>query len=110
MGISHTSLQAYFGEVVKTLGERQQMVLEAFTHKENFTNTELASYLQRPINTITPRVFELRAKGLLNLHCVRPCKVTGRVAKCWKIKERLYSARAETIYPALVEPERELKN
>ena len=84
--IQETSLQAYFGEVIETLGMRQHQVLGAFTKKENFTNTELASFLQWPINTVTPRCLELRERGLVTEHCKRKCKVTGRSALCWEIK------------------------
>lgn len=80
-----TSLNVYFGEVMEKLGARQKSVLEAFTKKENFTNAELADFLQWPINTVTPRVFELRAEKVLREHCVRACQVTGRKAKCWEI-------------------------
>lgn len=84
--IQPTSLLSYYEEVLPTLGDRQKKVLEAFMQKENFTNTELAYFLQWPINTVTPRVFELRAKYLLVEDKIRPCKVTGRMAKAWRIK------------------------
>ncbi len=91
----YTSLAAYFGEVLETLGARQKKVLEAFTKKENFTNTEVADYLNLPINVITPRVFELRAKGLLREACVRECKVTSRKAKCWEIVPQHQEIKSE---------------
>jgi len=85
MNIQPTSLQAYFGEVVPSLGNRQKIVIEAFL-TNTFTNAELGKYLGWPINTVTPRVKELRDKGYLVEDCVRPCKVTGRNAKVWKLK------------------------
>lgn len=86
--VQHTSLQAYFGEVLKDLGRRQAEVLEVFT-RGNFTNAELALELRLPINSITPRVFELREKGLVEEDIVRQCKATGRKAKVWKLKNAL---------------------
>ena len=87
MTVADTSLLAYFGEVLPALGNRQQAVLLAFMEKESFTNAEVADFLQFPINTITPRVLELRIKGMLELDQVRPCKVTGRRAMAWRIKK-----------------------
>jgi len=84
-----TSLKAYHTDVLPTLGARQEAVLEAFKHKENFTNGELASFLEWPINTVTPRVFELRQKKILKKYSVRPCKVTGRICIAWEINLEL---------------------
>ena len=86
--IQQTSLKAYFEEVKPTLGKRQKVVLEAFKCKENFTNTELADFLQWPINCLTPRVFELREKGLLEEIKRRSCKVTGRTAIAWSLSKK----------------------
>jgi hypothetical protein len=38
----------------------------------------------RPINTITPRVFELRQIGLVEEVGKRKCRVTDRTAIAWK--------------------------
>jgi len=91
----YTSLASYFGEVLDTLGSRQKKVLEAFTQKENFTNTEVADFLQMPINTITPRTNELVKKGLLREACVRECKITSRKAKAWEIKPQHEEIKSE---------------
>lgn len=85
--IQETSLNAYLGEVVETLGTRQKAVLDAFTKKENFTNQELAEFLGWPINTVTPRCLELRRKGMLMLSGTRPCKSTGRMAMVFRLPE-----------------------
>lgn len=84
--IQSTTLIAYFGEILPDLGRRQAEVLEAFLKKENFTNAELAHFMGRPINTIVPRVFELRQKDLVEEEKIRICAVTGQKAKAWKIK------------------------
>lgn len=86
MNIQPTSLQAYFGEILPDLGRRQKAVLEVFT-MGSFTNAELANLLQWPINTITPRVKELRDLGLLVEDSIRKCSSTGRNAKAWKLKQ-----------------------
>ncbi len=88
MSVQDTSLKAYFGEVVDTLGARQRAVLEAFTKKEDFTNAELAEFLQWPINTVTPRTNELVKRRLLIEAKRRACKVTGRTVIAWTAKDK----------------------
>ena len=80
-----TSLEAY-EKVKKTLGKRQAEVLSAF-RGGNATNAELADYLRRPINTITPRTNELVKKGLVKEYSKRWCAVTGHKAIAWYVKQ-----------------------
>lgn len=87
MSVQDTSLQAYFGEVILTLGDRQKQVLAAFTKKEDFTNAELAEFLNWPINTVTPRTNELVKKQMVVEGDRRKCKVTGRMVIAWQLKE-----------------------
>jgi len=83
-----------FDEVKKTLGNRQLVVLEHLGWGDPKTNTELATMLNWPINTVVPRIFELREKGLVKEHCRRKCNITRRMAIAWRcrrideIKER----------------------
>ena len=48
------------------------------------TNTEIAHALSWPINTMTPRIFELRIKRKVEWHDNRPCRVTGKRAIAWR--------------------------
>ena len=48
------------------------------------TNTELADDLHWPINTVTPRVKELRGHFLVVEMCKRKCYITGRTAIEWR--------------------------
>lgn len=82
--IQDTSERAFVREVVPTLSERHQRVMEAL-EEGPATNTELASRLGWPINTVTPRVHELRKKGVVVEDGKRPCMVTGRTAYVWRI-------------------------
>ena len=84
--VRSTSLNVYRDEVEPTLSARQEAVLSAFSRRENFTNLELARFLEWEINTVTPRVKELRDKGILEEHCKRTCRISGRTASCWQIK------------------------
>ena len=89
MTMQNTSIQAYQNDVKPTLGQRQRAVMEALRYRPEFTNNELAEYLQWPINTVTPRIFELRAKGKVEESCRRADGVTGRKAIAWRIKKEI---------------------
>ena len=84
--IQQTSLEAWH-DIQRDLGRRQAQVFNIFvTHPcFNYTNTELSRILGLPINQITPRVFELRQRGLLVEATRRVCNVTGRVVIAWRL-------------------------
>jgi predicted ArsR family transcriptional regulator len=84
--MQNTSIQAYRNDVAPTLWQRQRAVMEALRNRPEFTNNELAEFLQWPINTVTPRIFELRAKGKVEESSRRQDGVTGRTAIAWRIK------------------------
>jgi transcription initiation factor IIE alpha subunit len=67
--VQQTSLEVYANVVKPNLGERQRQVLRVFllNRRKSFTNHELARELRMEINTVVPRVYELREKGLLVL-------------------------------------------
>jgi Mn-dependent DtxR family transcriptional regulator len=82
--IQDTSIKAYY-EVLRSLGRSQKEVLDALRTQPNATNAEIAHMLHhRPINTITPRVFELRQIGLVEEVGKRKCRVTSRTAIAWR--------------------------
>jgi hypothetical protein len=86
--IQITSLQA-LAKVHKNLGARQALILEYLRNAGPHTNAEIASALNLPINTVTPRVKELRSEqcGMLVLEAgSRHCQITGNMAKLWKAK------------------------
>ena len=80
-----TSLNAYYTQVKPTLGERQKVVYDTMRTRRNWTNSELAAYLDWPINCITGRVYELRKVGLVCEDEKRICNVTKRRVIAWKI-------------------------
>lgn len=81
--VQQTSLFA-FKQVKPTLGDRQRIVYEIIKERENITNLEIASELGLPINTITPRCYELREMGYVKEWGKRPCKITSRLAIAWQ--------------------------
>jgi CRP-like cAMP-binding protein len=79
-----TSRLAY-EELVSTgqISKRQAQVLNAFVeYPFPMTNQDVSNYTKLPINCVTPRVLELRDRGLLQKAYV---KKEGRPAIAWKI-------------------------
>jgi len=85
--LRETSLDVYFDEVLPTLGARQKQVLNVFFENpgRDFSNMELAEYLNWSINRVTPRTYELRGRRILTESRKRKCGVTGRRVWAWKI-------------------------
>jgi len=92
--MQRTSMEAYYREVLPSLGERHASVLKVFTDNPmmDFTNMELAEELGWSINRVTPRVYELRGQGkdnklklnpVLTLSQKRLCCITERKAMAW---------------------------
>lgn len=79
-----TSLLAWI-EIQPKLGKRQSDVLNALKQRP-MTNLDLARTLSLPINSITPRVMELRSKGLVEEHTKARCQQTGRLCIYWRVK------------------------
>lgn len=84
-----TSLSAYYDRVKPTLANRQKVVFDMLRSKANWTNSELAQTLEWPINTLTPRVNELRKKGLVEESGKRVCKITGLTVHSWRVKTQI---------------------
>lgn len=80
--IQDTSKQAYAAYAPK-IGHKQRVVLDVIESGNGMTNSEIASALHMPINTITPRVHELRKIGKVKEAGKRPCHITGKTAYCW---------------------------
>ena len=81
-----TSLQAYNKVPITT---RQKQIVDVFKenpHLHNWTNQELADYLDWGVNRVTGRVKELREKGVLEYSETRPCESTENTAKAWRLK------------------------
>ncbi len=83
MTVRDTSREAYAD--IQPLSDRQAAVLGLLKRSEPLTNNEIADRLGWPINTVTPRVFELRARGEVREIGKRPCRITGRSAYQWGV-------------------------
>lgn len=85
MGVQVTSLISYY-EVLNTLGKRQKEVLLAMKKLKCANNLMVSRYLNLPINSITPRMQELRKKGIIIYHHIEACPITKRSSRFYTIK------------------------
>jgi len=92
--IQDTSLKVYFEKVLPTLAKRRAQVFHACLKQYplNYTNMELARELGWSINRVTPRVLELRQRGLLIHSETRVCNVTHNMAMAWTVPRNEESA------------------
>jgi DNA-binding MarR family transcriptional regulator len=60
--IQQTSMMAFLTDVKPKLNQKQHEVYRAIEQYGPITNKQLAEVMNRPVNTITPRVLELRQK------------------------------------------------
>ncbi len=82
--IQQTSLEAY-EEVRKNLGTKQTMVYNALKEMKEANNQMISVFLNIPINSVTPRVKELREKRLVGVAFVGPDLNTGRQTIYWRV-------------------------
>lgn len=82
----HVSAEERITSQVDTsgLGVRQRDVYRVIRRNPDVTNMEIARVLGWSINRVTPRVKELREKGLVEEGRRRACQVTGRTVQAWK--------------------------
>ena len=80
--IQETSLEAY--EILQPdLGELQEEVYNAIIDNPGVSNHELAQHLGWEINRVTPRVKELRDKGIVIYSHNKQDEETNRKVMCW---------------------------
>jgi len=86
--VQQTSILAYVG-ILEELGERQKAVYKAIRELQVCNNTQIADELNLPISSITPRVNELRQKGVVVLDKKDYCHITNRLTMFWRVAKRL---------------------
>lgn len=85
--IAQTSLDAYIG-IRDTLNARQAVILSFIRHNGEVCNLDIAEGLDWPINSVTPRVLELRNMFLIESAGRRLSK-TGKAAFFWRVNPQL---------------------
>lgn len=81
-----TSLFAW-QDVKQELGERQRVVLECIRNFPKIDNLMIAETLRLPINSVTPRVHELRRLGRVREAGMHKSGLTGRTVMGWEVSE-----------------------
>ena len=82
--IQQTSLDSW-DLTLPELGLRQRQVYDALFLRSS-TNRELSVRLGLPINSVTPRVKELRDKGFVTENRIKHDDVTDRNVVEWRLK------------------------
>lgn len=83
-----TSILAYT-EVLENLGERQTQVYCVIRELKSCNNQMIANFLHLPINSITPRVNELRKQHVVMMDKKDLCPHTLRMTCYWRVRRRL---------------------
>lgn len=84
--MQQTSWQVYQTEIKPNINAKQQVVLRALRRaKRPVCNQELSNELNQAINTITPRVLELRQKGVVEEAYRAIYPATNRKVIYWKV-------------------------
>ena len=86
--IRDTSLLSYY-EVLKDLEGRQREVYKAVRELKSANNTMISNKLGLPINSVTPRIHELRVCGLIIFHKKDICPFTQKKTCFWKCRREL---------------------
>ena len=84
MSYQETSRVA-FQEIEHKIGEKQKIVYDCLKDLESANNTIIAFKLGWRINTVTPRINELRKMGLVVMDCKRMCPITKKMTLFWRI-------------------------
>ena len=83
--IQRTSLEAY-DSIKPELGNMQQEVYKTIEQYPSISNHEISSIIKKPINSITPRVKELRDLNLVYCVGTKKDRITNRNVMCWSVK------------------------
>lgn len=79
-----TSLSAY-EKIKRELGRRQDAVINTLKIMGEANNLMIAKKMNLPINSITPRVLELRKMGFIKESYRDRCPITKRLTIFWVI-------------------------
>lgn len=83
MAIQQTSIEAY-QSIQPTLNQRQKQIYQIIKTHPGISNNEIKRITKLGINQITPRVYELRQKGLVRCRGIKIDRITKRAVMCWE--------------------------
>jgi hypothetical protein len=80
--IQETTLEAY--KIIKPeLGELQKVVYQTIVMNPGMSNHDIARFLHWEINRVTPRVKELRDKGIVICGGTKQDRITNKKVMMW---------------------------
>lgn len=82
--IQQTSLEAYKA-IIPELAEKQKIVFDVIYKHPGMSNYDISQYLGWRINSVTPRVNELRELGFVDLHSFKEDSITHRTVMTWEV-------------------------
>ena len=83
--IQPTSIEAFIS-IEPELGNMQKAVYDVIKQFPSVSNLDISRILNKPINSITPRVKELRDKNLVYQVGFKVDRITNRRVMCWSVK------------------------
>jgi predicted transcriptional regulator len=92
--LQDTTIQAY-DSIRAHLNEKQRKVRYVLQKFGAMDNESIAKWLEWPINTVTPRIKEMRDLGEV-IEAGYTTTKSGRKAHLWKLKEEPPAPKAET--------------
>ena len=81
-----TSLEAYY-DLLPCLGRKQNMIYNIIKLYPGVSNLDISRIIGIPINSVTPRVYELREYNLIRFSHKKRDRLTGKTCMCWVIEE-----------------------
>ena len=82
--IQETSLEAFY-DVKYKLGDMQRMILNIIKVYPGVSNKDISCICNLPINSVTPRVKELRAMGFVDFCRYKIDRRTGKRVMTWEV-------------------------
>lgn len=77
--VTDTSIKAFHQiKYEGVIGKQQLQILSAMARGRNYSLQELCRLTDLPVNAVSARVNELKAKNILSVCCKRKCSITGR--------------------------------
>ena len=80
--IQETSIDSWV-QLQPELGTMQNMVYNIIKIYPGSSNLDISRIIKKPINSVTPRVKELRDKGLVIKSHTKTDRITNRKVMCW---------------------------
>ena len=82
--IQETSIEAFY-DILPTLNERHRLFYNLLKVYPGCSNNDLSRISSYKINAVTPRINELRKKGLVRFSHHKTDRITKKRVMCWVV-------------------------